>query len=111
MILLERTTIIIAHRLSTIRNADKIIVIDRGIVVEQGNHEILIKRKAFYYALVQAQTSDNLIEDEHHETIEVSPFNESEEHDEDSISDNEMSVLQQETHVTEDSSMKEIVRR
>jgi len=57
-----------------VRNADKIIVIDNGVVVEQGNHETLIKRKAIYYALVQAQTFDNLSEDEHLKTIDSSPF-------------------------------------
>jgi ABC-type multidrug transport system fused ATPase/permease subunit len=44
-----RTSIIIAHRLSTIRNADKIIVIDRGIVKESGNHETLMKNEGGIY--------------------------------------------------------------
>lgn len=44
-----RTSIIIAHRLSTIRNADKIIVIDRGVVKESGNHESLMKNEGGIY--------------------------------------------------------------
>jgi ABC-type multidrug transport system fused ATPase/permease subunit len=44
-----RTSIIIAHRLSTIRNADKIIVIDRGVVKESGNHETLMKNEGGIY--------------------------------------------------------------
>ena len=50
-----RTTLIIAHRLSTVRNADKILVLDRGILVEQGDHEALMKLKGLYYHLVQQQ--------------------------------------------------------
>jgi ABC-type multidrug transport system fused ATPase/permease subunit len=51
----DRTTFIIAHRLSTVRNANKILVIDRGIIVEQGNHEELIAQKGLYYHLAQQQ--------------------------------------------------------
>jgi HlyB family type I secretion system ABC transporter len=50
-----RTTFIIAHRLSTVRHADQILVIDRGILVEQGNHDELIKLKGLYYHLAQQQ--------------------------------------------------------
>lgn len=46
-----RTTIIIAHRLSTINNADKIVVLDDGKIVEQGNHDELLQRKGRYYSL------------------------------------------------------------
>lgn len=52
-----RTTIIVAHRLSTIRNADKIVVISGGQVVEQGTHDDLIKLKGHYFGLVMAQVS------------------------------------------------------
>lgn len=51
----DRTTFIIAHRLSTVRNADCILVLDRGIIVEQGTHEQLIKRGGLYSQLAQQQ--------------------------------------------------------
>ena len=50
-----RTTFIIAHRLSTVRHADKILVIDRGILVEQGTHDELIKLRGLYHHLAQQQ--------------------------------------------------------
>lgn len=51
----DRTTIIIAHRLSTVRSADCILVLDRGILVEQGNHEHLMATQGLYYHLAQQQ--------------------------------------------------------
>lgn len=51
----NRTSLIIAHRLSTIRDADKIIVIDDGHVVEEGDHETLLAQKGTYYTLYQSQ--------------------------------------------------------
>ena len=51
----NRTSIIIAHRLSTIRDADIIVVMDRGQIVEQGNHETLLARKGKYYDLYMTQ--------------------------------------------------------
>lgn len=59
-----RTTIIIAHRLSTIRNADLIIGIEHGEVVECGSHDELMERKGLYYELVIAQTSKESDDDE-----------------------------------------------
>ena len=50
-LMVGRTTFIVAHRLSTIHNADKIIVLDKGKVVESGNHEKLIKNERLYYHL------------------------------------------------------------
>ena len=47
----NRTSIVIAHRLSTVRNADKIIVVDSGKIVEEGTHESLLKRKGYYEKL------------------------------------------------------------
>ncbi len=51
----DRTTFIIAHRLSTVRNADSILVLDKGILVEQGTHEELMARQGIYYHLAQQQ--------------------------------------------------------
>ena len=52
----NRTTIVIAHRLSTIQKADNIVVLQRGMVVQQGPHDKLMKNRAgLYYRLVNAQ--------------------------------------------------------
>lgn len=51
----DKTCFVIAHRLSTIQNADHILVIDHGDVVEQGNHENLMERRGFYYKLYASQ--------------------------------------------------------
>jgi len=50
-----RTTIVIAHRLSTVHGMDRIIVLDRGRVVEDGPHEVLVARGGIYAALYEAQ--------------------------------------------------------
>ncbi|MDF2472316.1 MAG: transporter transrane region [Anaerocolumna sp.] len=50
-----KTCFVIAHRLSTIRNADLILVVDNGNIVEQGNHKDLIKKQGFYYRLYESQ--------------------------------------------------------
>lgn len=50
-----KTVIIVAHRLSTVKNADQIIVLKNGEIVEQGNHQRLVERKADYYNLVKNQ--------------------------------------------------------
>lgn len=51
----NRTTFIVAHRLSTIQNADKILVMNKGNVIEQGTHEELLEKKGFYYHLYNSQ--------------------------------------------------------
>ncbi len=51
----DRTTFIIAHRLSTVRHADRILVLDRGILTEQGTHQELIAQSGLYYHLAQQQ--------------------------------------------------------
>ncbi|MCB0088482.1 MAG: ATP-binding cassette domain-containing protein, partial [Caldilineaceae bacterium] len=67
-----RTSFVIAHRLSTIRNADQILVINHGEIIERGTHESLLAQQGFYYnlytsqfratsaAAVQPQTSDTV---------------------------------------------------
>jgi ATP-binding cassette, subfamily B, bacterial MsbA len=51
----HRTSIVIAHRLSTIRHADEIIVLQKGQIVERGNHDELMHKQGYYYRLVQMQ--------------------------------------------------------
>ena len=47
----DRTTFVIAHRLSTVRNADAIMVLEQGEIIERGNHEQLLAQKGRYYEL------------------------------------------------------------
>ncbi len=58
VLLKGRTTLAIAHRLSTVRNADKIIAVDEGRIVEEGNHRELMQRKGMYYRLYKKQFKD-----------------------------------------------------
>ena len=53
-----RTTLVIAHRLSTVQNADKIVVMDQGVVVEQGSHQELLAQGGAYASLYQMQFRD-----------------------------------------------------
>jgi ATP-binding cassette subfamily B multidrug efflux pump len=55
VLLAGRTSFIIAHRLSTIRNADNIVVLDHGRIMEMGSHDQLLEMKGIYYGLIQAQ--------------------------------------------------------
>jgi len=50
-----RTVLVVAHRLSTVKNADKIIVLDKGKIVEEGNHKELVAKKGAYFTLVKNQ--------------------------------------------------------
>ena len=52
----NRTSIVIAHRLSTIQNADTIVVLSKGCIVEQGKHAELLAKKGMYYSLVEMQS-------------------------------------------------------
>lgn len=52
-----RTTLVVSHRLSTITNSDKIVYINKGVVVEQGTHSELMMKKGFYFELVNANNS------------------------------------------------------
>ena len=51
----QRTSLVIAHRLSTIQNADEIIVLDKGIIIEQGTHKELIEKNGHYKKLSDLQ--------------------------------------------------------
>ncbi len=54
-----RTTLAIAHRLSTIVDADQIIVLDKGRIIEKGTHEQLLAKKGYYYNLYTLQNNKN----------------------------------------------------
>lgn len=54
----NRTVVVVAHRLSTIRNADQIVVLDKGHIVEIGNHTSLMAKKQYYFDLVYSQMSE-----------------------------------------------------
>lgn len=51
----SKTVIIVAHRISTVKNADNIVVLDKGRIVEQGTHDLLVANKRYYYELIRNQ--------------------------------------------------------
>ena len=57
-----RTTLMIAHRLSTLRNANKILVVDEGQIIESGSPEELLKKKGKYYKLIEIQTMSSKLQ-------------------------------------------------
>jgi ATP-binding cassette subfamily B protein len=59
-----RTSFVIAHRLSTIRDADVILVMNHGTIIEQGNHQQLLDQKGFYYDLYNSQFVGAAVEEE-----------------------------------------------
>lgn len=63
--LTDTTKVIIAHRISAVKNADEIIILDRGQIVERGTHEDLMKKKGFYYSTYEAQYGD------YHKAMEI----------------------------------------
>ncbi len=56
-----RTSLIIAHRLSTIQNCDRILVLHKGCIVEEGTHQQLLRRRGLYYNLYQLQYKEQLV--------------------------------------------------
>jgi len=65
-----RTTLVIAHRLSTIRNADRIIALVNGEIVEEGDHETLLKKKGEYFRLYNLQFKDEGSDDKNDQLAE-----------------------------------------
>ena len=50
-----KTVVVVAHRLSTVKNADQIVVLEKGEIVEKGTHKVLVKMKGAYFNLVKDQ--------------------------------------------------------
>jgi len=66
----QRTTLVIAHRLATVRKADRIVVMDAGRIVEQGNHESLIRSGGLYARLASLQFNDRPVKPEESEALQ-----------------------------------------
>jgi len=58
-----KTTLVIAHRLSTLLNMDRILVFDKGTIVEDGSHNELLQKNGLYKQLWEAQVGDFLVDD------------------------------------------------
>jgi ABC-type multidrug transport system fused ATPase/permease subunit len=69
-----RTSFVIAHRLSTIRNADQVLVLDDGQIIERGTHQSLLATGGFYHDLYMSQFRRQVDEDEGAETAETEEF-------------------------------------
>lgn len=61
---MKKTMLIIAHRLATVKNCDKIIVMDKGKIIEQGTHKELLEKKGQYYRLWEMQQGNFVIKEE-----------------------------------------------
>lgn len=69
----DRTSFVIAHRLSTIRDADAILMMENGRIVEQGSHEALLARRGAYYELYQSQFQGAAVEEDEAAAIAANP--------------------------------------
>ncbi|KAK9241676.1 P-loop containing nucleoside triphosphate hydrolase protein [Lipomyces tetrasporus] len=69
----NRTTVVIAHRLSTVANADMIVVMKSGIILEKGTHEELIAKRGDYYELVKAQNVEHYVDDKAQNFVDDTP--------------------------------------
>ncbi|WP_299741377.1 ABC transporter ATP-binding protein [uncultured Rossellomorea sp.] len=58
-LMMGRTSVVVAHRLNTIRQADQILVLDQGRIIERGSHDELLKQKGFYYGLYHSQLKES----------------------------------------------------
>lgn len=70
-IFMDKTVVVVAHRLSTIRKADQIIVMQKGMIVETGNHETLMDKKGRYFQLIQSQLDDTSVIENVEETEKI----------------------------------------
>jgi ATP-binding cassette subfamily B protein len=71
MLMKGKTTIVIAHRLSTIRKMDRIIVIDNGVIAEEGNHDVLLKNETSLYKRLWELQAGGFLKEENEEVEEI----------------------------------------
>ncbi|CAF1140498.1 unnamed protein product [Adineta ricciae] len=103
----DRTTIVIAHRLSTVLHANKIVVIDNGMVIEEGTHHELMQRQSAYYALVNSEMFEQSSEDDNRQSqMKLTPS--IEDYCDSTALDEETIVLQNGTKTTKNKSEKTI---